>query len=109
MLSVEPGKNACSCGSDWLCFDCQMNYVEMRDMNNDIEAEYRRRTLTGEDADGDDKTAYTGWSCECGGEIESDAKFSKCIGCNGIRAAKVDPLQVHAREKALTKTALAWT
>ena len=78
-------------------------------MKNEVEAEYRRRMIIGARMDGDVKTVMTGWACSCGREIGPDANLLKCVGCEGKLDGKLDPGEAAARERALTKNALAWT
>lgn len=78
-------------------------------MRNSVEAEFRRRTIIGAGTDRGVETVWMGWMCECGREIGPDATLMTCIGCDGIRVEKLDPGEIMAREKALTKNAFAWT
>lgn len=79
-------------------------------MKNEVEAEYRRRTIVELGMDGKAETvAMMGWACECGREIGPDATLLKCVGCQGMLVGKLDPGEAAAREQALTKNALAWT
>ena len=78
-------------------------------MKNSVEAEYRRRTFIEAGMVRGVETVTMGWSCDCGREIAPDANLLKCIGCEGMLVGKLDPGEAAARERALTKNALAWT
>lgn len=83
--------------------------VERRNMKNIVEAEFRRRIFVGEGTDGDVKTVFMGWACECGGQIGPNATMIKCIGCQGMAVGKLNARGTFSREMAWTNTALAWT
>lgn len=109
LLHGDPKRKGCSCGKIYLCFSCETQWLERRNMKNSVEAEFRRRTFIGEGMDGDVKTVRMGWNCECGEEIGPNATLMKCIGCQGLHVGKIDPLEAMARAHSLTRTALAWT
>lgn len=109
MQHTNPSKKGCSCGRAWLCFPCLTLELEMRNMKDSVEAEFRRRTFIGEGMDGDVKTVVMGWACQCGREIGPNATLMKCVGCQGMLFGRPDPQKESAREKASMKTALAWT
>lgn len=109
LLYTDPKREGCSCSKAWLCFPCYTHEIERRSMKNSVEAEFRRRTIIGSGIHGGIETVTTGWACDCGREIGPDATMMVCIGCDGIRFDKLDPGEITAREKALTKNALAWS
>ena len=78
-------------------------------MKNDVEAEFRKRTLVGVGMDRGVKIVTMGWACQCGRDIGPDATLRKCYGCQGMRVGEVERQEVAAREETLRKTALAWT
>ena len=107
MMHLEPRRSGCSCPERWLCFSCLVDDLERQCAQTVVEAEHRRGII-GKAMNGGVMTVMTGFVCDCGKEVDSDATLMKCVLCQGLRAGSLDPRAATAREKFLRKTALAW-
>ena len=108
MERFELGEEGCFCCCKWQCFECQTVELEKRHAKNMVEAEFRRRAIDRSGMDRVVETAYTGWACECGQDIEPAATLLRCTGCRGLQLGILEPQEMATREEALKKTALAW-
>ena len=77
-------KVGCSCGTAWLCFECQIDAYETRKSIADGERMTRRGIVGCAVVDQDTKLAVLGTICRCGNEELGNEMYWECVWCNGV-------------------------
>ncbi|KAL8722770.1 MAG: hypothetical protein Q9225_000781 [Loekoesia sp. 1 TL-2023] len=83
---MEDGKLkrlGCTCGNNWMCFECGLREMQNAKMKYDVEWDFRRGLVGVGVLDGE-KCAWISNRCICGTPLQGNEKAWRCTNCGGI-------------------------